>query len=144
MRSIRGTVTTIVLAVAVEALPAVAQDSTGTRDTKPALAVLYTEGQAVRGQDGFTRTCTFCHGSHDFSGQKFRTNWSGQSVESFYSFLRNSMPQDNPGRLTGQEYVDIVAYVLQLNGYPAGTKELPPDPTVLNSFQLQFDTAQAR
>ena len=144
MRSVRGIVTAISLAVAVEAPPAVAQDSAGTKEAKPSLAALYTESQAIRGQEGFTQTCIVCHGSRDFSGRKFRTNWNSQSIESLYSFLRNSMPQDNPGRLTGQEYVDIVAYVLQLNGYPAGTKELPPDPKVLSSFQLRFDTAQVR
>jgi hypothetical protein len=31
------------------------------------------------------------------------------------------MPQDDPGSLTADQYDGAVAYILQQNGYPAGT-----------------------
>ena len=41
----------------------------------------------------------------------------------FYGRLR-SMPFGRPGALTREEYLDIVAYALQRNGYPAGDTTL--------------------
>ena len=35
-----------------------------------------------------------------------------------------SMPLGAAGSLTGQEYLDIVAYILQTNGYPSGSDDL--------------------
>ena len=37
------------------------------------------------------------------------------------------MPQDAPGRLTGQELNDVIAFILQSNDYPAGADELAID-----------------
>jgi len=34
------------------------------------------------------------------------------------------MPMDAPGSMKPQEYSDILAYFLSINGYPAGTTEL--------------------
>ncbi len=41
------------------------------------------------------------------------------------------MPEDNPDSLTGQEYVDVIAYMLTVGGMPAGDDELQPDPQSL-------------
>ena len=46
------------------------------------------------------------------------------------------MPQDSPGRLKPGEYADIVAYLLKLNGYPAGEAELPPDAAKLQALRI--------
>jgi hypothetical protein len=35
------------------------------------------------------------------------------------------MPLDNPGGLAPEEYAAVIAYVLKLNQYPAGSSELP-------------------
>ena len=35
------------------------------------------------------------------------------------------MPEDAPGSLSENEVLDIVAYVLQTNGFPAGDKAIP-------------------
>ena len=34
------------------------------------------------------------------------------------------MPASNPGSLQHDDYVQIMAFLLQQNGYPAGAKEL--------------------
>jgi S-disulfanyl-L-cysteine oxidoreductase SoxD len=41
------------------------------------------------------------------------------------------MPQDRPGSLSAEEYADVVAYILRLNGRPAGERELPADAALL-------------
>ncbi len=41
------------------------------------------------------------------------------------------MPESNPGFLTDEEYVDLIAYMLEVGGIPAGNDELQPDPQSL-------------
>jgi hypothetical protein len=37
------------------------------------------------------------------------------------------MPEDNPGGLSTNTYLDIMAYILDQNGFPAGEVELVSD-----------------
>jgi hypothetical protein len=37
-----------------------------------------------------------------------------------FSWIQENMPPDDPGSPTDRDYADIVAYVLSLNGIPAG------------------------
>jgi len=43
------------------------------------------------------------------------------------------MPYGQPATLSREQYIDIVAYILMVNGYPAGTQPLPLDPRILNA-----------
>jgi len=52
---------------------------------------------------------------------------SGRPIGVFIENIQMTMPYDSPGRLTRQEYTDIVAYMLRLNRAPAGETELPSD-----------------
>ena len=51
--------------------------------------------------------------------------WSGRPIHQMWENLRMTMPYASPGRLTAQEYADVVAYMLELNNVPAGDTELP-------------------
>ena len=46
------------------------------------------------------------------------------------------MPSDNPGRLSRGQYTDIVAYLLQQNGMPAGPRRLSADPKQLELIRM--------
>jgi hypothetical protein len=46
------------------------------------------------------------------------------------------MPYDNPASLTLDEYLDVVAFVLQRNGYPAGESALVADASVIDPVLL--------
>jgi hypothetical protein len=46
------------------------------------------------------------------------------------------MPRSKPASLTPQEYSDIVAFILQQNGFPAGTSELSADTLGLKDLDL--------
>jgi len=52
------------------------------------------------------------------------------------SHLRQTMPNDEPGKLSHQQYVDVVAYLFKLNGYPAGTRPLPNDDAELKKVRI--------
>ena len=43
------------------------------------------------------------------------------------------MPQDKPGSLNARAYVDVVAYLLQANKFPSGTRELGRNPDALGA-----------
>lgn len=107
------------------AAPARAQSAPDS--TLAAPAATYTATQARRGQAAYQRNCIACHTAAAYTGVAFRRAWAGRSPFEIWELIRTTMPQDNPGRLTPGEYADIVAYMLRLNGYPAGSEELPAE-----------------
>lgn len=92
---------------------------------------LYTTEQAARGRAAYMKGCAECHmpdlGGHEYAGALagfgFQLKWADASVAELFGRVR-SMPLGRPGSLTGQEYLDIVAYIFQKNEYPAGQQEL--------------------
>jgi mono/diheme cytochrome c family protein len=96
----------------------------------------YTAEQGSRGAEVFGAHCGSCHIEREFSGRLFAMSWSGKSLFEFYDFLRTAMPYDDPGSLTAQEYTDIVAFILQNNGYSIGGSELPSRPDALSAISF--------
>jgi len=72
------------------------------------------------------------------SGAAFKARWvdAGRTVDEFYYIVRTQMPIDRPASLSKQQYIDIVAYVLKVNGYRAGQQELLPDGSVLKDMMF--------
>ena len=78
------------------------------------------------------QNCAACHGSGltgngeapALVGAEFISDWAGLTVGDLFDRIKNTMPQDNPGKLTRDQYADILAFVMKENGYPAGQKEL--------------------
>lgn len=93
-----------------------------------AAAGIYTAEQADRGQQIFNGACTTCHNPAQFTGRMFGYTWMNEPVGALYEFIRNAMPQNDPGSLSDAEYAAIVAHILRLNDRPAGSTELPADP----------------
>jgi mono/diheme cytochrome c family protein len=92
---------------------------------------VYTAAQATRGQAFYTAACTGCHRddlsgpfSEVLKGERFMNNWREQSLLNLYNLMATTMPQLSPGSLEPAAYADIIAYILQFNGFPAGSAEL--------------------
>jgi cytochrome c len=51
--------------------------------------------------------------------------------------MSSSMPQGNPGSLSDQEYIDILAYMMSQNRYATGEKELQADTNKLNTIVIE-------
>ena len=100
-----------------------------TADTtsKPASTGVYTELQAARGDTAYQRFCLSCHTPASYSDQQFRMNWFGRSVYDLFKILKTTMPEDNIGGLSDDEYTRVIAYILKLNGFPAGADSLKAD-----------------
>ena len=101
--------------------------------------------------EGPNTACRNCHGNKgeggygpDLAGQgkpalvgdEFISNWQGQTLLDLKNKL-TSMPPDNAGKMTAQEYVDIMTLLLQTNRYPAGKSELSTDPEVLRQIKIE-------
>ena len=84
---------------------------------------VYTKAQAERGLTLYDTSCASCHELGKFKGTEFSNAWTGKPLTDLHTAVV-SMPMDAPGSMKPQEYSDILAYFLSINGYPAGTTEL--------------------
>ncbi len=96
----------------------------------------FTDVQADRGRDIFRAACTECHYSSEFSDSQFKFKWSRRDAGSLYSLIQTQMPETAPGSLAPEEAVDIVSYILRMNGFEPGAAELVPDREVLDAISL--------
>ncbi len=93
---------------------------------------VYTTAQAARGKDTFQQTCSSCHNvdlngsarAPALRGDGFLKHWDNGSTHALFVKMRDSMPENSPEAVSEQEKVDILAYLLQANGFPAGKTEL--------------------
>ena len=85
---------------------------------------VYAEAQATRGEARYRATCSGCHDEGPRRGEAFMRDWSGSDVASLLARTRTSMPPGAPGSLPGADYLDIIAYMLRVNDFPAGPDEL--------------------
>jgi|SRR5579871_215187 len=117
----------------------------GAQTTKSVWDGVYTEDQAKRGQPIYVRECASCH-SADLSGGEsapplaggqFMSNWDGLPASDLFKRMKESMPQNRPGSLSGQDNADILAYMFQVNGFPAGKTELARQPEALTSIKIE-------
>ncbi len=58
------------------------------------------------------------------AGEYFKTKWFHRSVRALYDHARTTMPPSHPGFLPADTYADIVAYILQVNGFKAADTPL--------------------
>ncbi len=97
---------------------------------------VYTAAQADRGGDTARTVCFACHSEAEWSRPPFLRGWNGRPVTALVDLIQATMPYDSPGSLSAQEYVDLVAYMLEIGGVPAGDIELPADDARLS--QIDF------
>ena len=102
---------------------------------------VYTAEQAQRGQALYTKQCAACHAESlggglgpPLSGDTFVGVWSRLPLSELVSKIHNTMPDNDPGRLTRQEAATLVSYMLQVNGFPAGAAGLGSDEAELSQI----------
>lgn len=105
---------------------------------------IFTREQALRGKDTFLGSCTGCHTPASHIGAPFTNGWVGKSVWELFRYVSENMPKNDPGILTMGEYADLSAYLLMLNGMPAGRTELPADQVALERIRIDSAAAGGR
>jgi mono/diheme cytochrome c family protein len=105
---------------------------------------VYSADQAKRGKTVSGEECARCHAETLTGGENapalvgddFIARWKDQTVGDLFEKIRTTMPTDSPGRLGRKEYADVLAFILNSNKFPAGSKELPGDAGPLNQIKI--------
>ena len=105
---------------------------------------VYTSGQAQRGKEVFDKSCSNCHNQDlkgsvrapALRGDGFLANWLNSSVNTLYTKLRFSMPATYPDTVSDSDKLLVLAYLLQVNGFPAGSGELEQEEEKLDAIQI--------
>ncbi len=82
--------------------------------------------------------CQSCHTPVSHTGAVFVEKWEGHRLSELYEFIRTAMPKSDPGSLTQREYIVVLAYLLKMNGMPAGKDELPADSLELQKIRIEL------
>jgi alcohol dehydrogenase (cytochrome c) len=107
---------------------------------------IFTEAQSRRGRELYDTRCASCHGlrleggsADPLAGAKFMAKWGrgNHNVDELYYITRTTMPYGAGGTLSNQQYIDIVAYMLKANGYPAAERELTTASTTLKGIKIE-------
>ena len=104
----------------------------------------FSQEQAERGRAGYEATCKECHAISEFKGEEFEWTWRRQTAWNLYEAMATTMPEDDPGGLGAEAYVDIVAYLLQVNDYRAGSRDLAATESELAAIALGAGAAKTR
>jgi mono/diheme cytochrome c family protein len=122
----------IIMAGAVATGTATAAIRAAQEATKTTWDGVYSETQAQKGETLYNDTCAKCHGpdgaggdAPDLVGGGFASDWETSTLGQLFDRTRIDMPQDHPGSLSRDEAAALVAYLLRLNGFPAGQSDLP-------------------
>jgi mono/diheme cytochrome c family protein len=107
----------------------------------------FTVDQASAGKAAYEANCAACHGSDlkgsfPLAGEGFIGGWRTRTTRDLYGLVRETMPANNPGGLSPDTYVNIVAYMLQFNGIAPGNTPLTPTTDVVIGSPTQPAAAQ--
>ena len=108
--------------------------------------VSYSEDQATRGKETYTRVCADCHGDDlrggliggpPLRGNAFDDKFAnGSPASGLFGFISTQMPPDSPGQFSPAVYAELTAYILKQNGYPSGAA-LPADTDAFDYLLVQ-------
>lgn len=115
----------------------------------------FTAAQAERGRQAFNHNCALCHSTADskltqqkvnesplpnsfaspFLGRVYHGKMIYPTVYHLYTKLQ-SMPAFGNQSISNNMRADIIAHILERNGFPAGNTELEPDVAAMNQMML--------
>lgn len=104
--------------------------------------------QLSNGRDHYTRFCNQCHGTFlqgvwfggewgsapALAGHKFIDEWYQESLYVFFRSLQDVGQRPFHQPLTPERNADLLAYILERNGFVVGDTPLPTDPDALRGM----------
>jgi quinoprotein glucose dehydrogenase len=105
---------------------------------------VFTAAQASRGKAALSQNgCNGCHGAElagdrgpSLKGDRFLKTWENGSINKLFAKIKDTMPPLNAEQVSPATKADIVAYLLEANGFPAGSSELSTDTAALDGVQI--------
>ncbi len=113
---------------------------------------LFTDAQAVSGEALYRQSCAGCHGATltggsapALTGPAFESSWSDPRVTLADAFFiqRTTMPPRASNALSAAEHASVFAYILRVNGFPAGPTLLSATSAPLEAAHLRSDAERA-
>lgn len=100
-----------------------------------AAAPSFDRAQVLHGKRLYASNCAKCHGADmqgitapALSGAAFAPASNAHlTIGGVYAYMATNMPADRPGKLKDQEYADIMAFLLNANGYAPGSNKTTAD-----------------
>src|SRR5438552_8044944 len=111
---------------------------------------LFTAAQAKNGEAVYNRACASCHGrtltggsAPPLTGAGFARSWRDPRItlDDLFFVMRTTMPPRQSNALTADERVDAFAYILSVNGYPAGPSALALNTPALKTLAVDIIAA---
>lgn len=106
---------------------------------------LFTSTQADSGKIKFLTYCAMCHGPNllgrsgpALRGPNFASAKADFHVGDVFTIVAQNMPATAPATLTHDDYVEIMAFLLLQNGYPAGENALTFDDATKSKVKLLY------
>ena len=104
---------------------------------------VYSQAQAESGARVYAVRCAMCHGNRlqgsvetpPLTG-KFMANWAGSSMAGLFDYVSHAMPQHAPGSVSPADNLNLLAFLLQQNGAPAGKLPLPDQAEQLRAIRI--------
>ena len=108
---------------------------------------IFTPEQSKRGEAVYNANCVMCHQPDlggkepvpELAGDKFLAHWLNHKVSELFTRVSTTMPQGKPGSLTHDQYIDVISFILDSNGFKSGTTELKADSDALKSITISGD-----
>jgi mono/diheme cytochrome c family protein len=91
---------------------------------------VYSRTQAERGAAAYAEACSSCHASDlrgsgnapSLVGASFLFLWEDRTLAELLGVMRTEMPTNAPNSLPEPTYLDILAHLLEANGFPSGER----------------------
>lgn len=97
---------------------------------------VYTAAQAAKGEQVYMTHCVSCHPPGTYAAQAFRDKWNGATLSKLVEFVTDTMPKNEPGSLDDQAYIQVISYILRINGAPPGKTPLAAGSDQLKKIRL--------
>ncbi|MEP7322682.1 MAG: PQQ-binding-like beta-propeller repeat protein [Saprospiraceae bacterium] len=107
-----------------------------------ALTGIFTTSQAESVAGLYTRDCSSCHGKEGrgteggspLTGSAFLSKWKDQTLSGMFELTKQTMPKTNPKSYNDSTYAALISFILQMNNFPPGAKQLPHTKSELDNY----------
>jgi quinoprotein glucose dehydrogenase len=117
--------------------------SGSAQESRSVWSGVYTAAQADRGKAVYASHCVRCHGddlaanrAYPLAGDRFIDHWEARTLEHLFRLIRAMPPGAEAGTVGENDKRDAMAYLLQQNGFPAGSVELARGDDELATIQI--------